>query len=100
MFAPVPDGWTAVGNGFDGGQYGHYTALDMWMADGNVVSMLQWSPAVGGYDSGSTDIRAFMVSGYGNAPLGTTPHARMAVLAVPNPAPQQRTVVSVKRAQL
>jgi hypothetical protein len=87
LFAPVPDGWTAVGSGFDGGQYGHPQAMDSWNADGNVVSMLTWFPALGGYDSAPAEVRAFNVTGYSNAPTGVTARAVAAVLAVPKPAP-------------
>jgi hypothetical protein len=42
IFAPIPDGWTAVGAGFDGGAYGQYVSLGLWMQDGTVVDALQW----------------------------------------------------------
>jgi hypothetical protein len=87
VFAPIPDGWTAVGSGFDGGQYAHPQSIDSWNSDGNVVSMLTWFPAVVGYDSAPAEVRAFNVMGYSTAPTGVTARAVAAVLAVPKPAP-------------
>jgi hypothetical protein len=95
IFAPVPDGWTAVGSGFDGGQYAEYFASDLWMQDGIVVDMLQWYPSSKGYDSGTAEVRAFMTRGLGDAPSGGA-RAAMAVLAVPNPAAAPTTVSIVE----
>jgi hypothetical protein len=50
IFAPVPDGWTAVSSGFDGGRYGTYVDSDVWLQDGIMVGMLQWFESKG-YDS-------------------------------------------------
>src|SRR5262249_21683837 len=66
VFAPIPDGWTAVGAGFDGGPYGHYSALDVWMQDGIVADILEWYPDSKDYDSGAANVQAFMVRGLGN----------------------------------
>lgn len=96
IFSPVPDGWTAVGSGFDGGQYGRYSAMDLWMGDGNVVSMMQWYPTLGGYDSDTAEVRAFNLLGYSNAPTGTAARAVTAVLAVPKAAPPPTNVAVVE----
>jgi hypothetical protein len=95
VFAPVPDGWTAVGSGYDGGQYGDFRSTDLWMQDGVVVNPLVWF-ATGTYDSGSTEIRAFMTQAGGNAPGGSGARAVMAVLAVPGAAPPPTTVTVVE----
>ena len=79
IFAPVPDGWTAVVSGFDGGPHGHYSALNLWLQDGVVVDMLQWYPDSKNYDSGTAEVRAFMVRGRGSAPSGTSARAVVAV---------------------
>jgi hypothetical protein len=104
IFAPVPDGWSTVGLGFDLGPYGVYAASDFWMRDGNIVDVLQWDPSTTGYDSVSTEVRAFMVRGGGNAPSGTPPRAAVAVLAMPQssapPAPTSVTVVEFYNAGL
>jgi hypothetical protein len=47
IFAPVPEGMTAVGMGYDGGQVAHYVASDAWLDDGTVVSAMQWYPTSG-----------------------------------------------------
>ena len=102
VFGPVPDGWTAVGSGFDGTQYSQFLGQDIWMQDGAVINMLLWFPNVGGYDSGPNEIRALMASAAGNAPNATSPRAVMAVLALPKsaPAPLQTTVVEFYHAVL
>ena len=96
IFSPVPDGWMAVGSGFDGGQYGHYTATDLWTGDGAVVGMLTWFAALGGYDSGKSDVKAFNVTAYGNAPVGVTSRSVAAVLAVPKDSPPTTTATIVE----
>ena len=85
IFAPVPEGWTAVGSGYDGGSAAHYAASDAWMDDGTVVGALQWYPNSTTYDSGSAQVRAFMVRGNGTGAGGG--RAAVAVLAVPQASP-------------
>jgi hypothetical protein len=92
VFAPVPDGWTAVGSGFDGGQYGEYWASDLWMQDGNIINALVWVLNTKGYDSGSAEVRAFMTQAGGNAPGGSGARAVMAVLAIPRAGPPPTNV--------
>src|SRR5262249_26986079 len=58
IVGPGPDGWSAVGSGFDGGPYGQHRWWDLWMQDGIVVDMQQWYPASSGYDSGTAEARA------------------------------------------
>jgi hypothetical protein len=91
IFAPVPEGWTAVGMGYDGGNVANYLASDAWMDDGTVVSALQWYPASTSYNSGPAQVRAFMARGNGTSTGGP---AAVAVLAVPsaNPPPSPKTV--------
>jgi hypothetical protein len=96
VFAPVPDGWTAIGSSYDGGQYGHFTAIDQWTGDGVVISMLQWFAGTGDYSSSNTDVRAFNVVGYGDAPTGVSSRAVAAVVAVPKPAAPPITVTIVE----
>jgi hypothetical protein len=88
IFAPVPDGWTTVGTGYDGGQYGQYSNSDLWMQDGIVVDVLQWYPESTGYDSASAEVRAFMVRGGGTGPSGVPAQAAVAVLVVPQSGAQ------------
>jgi hypothetical protein len=57
VIATVPDGWTAVGSGFDGGQYAEYYTTDVWMSDGNMVDMIQWYPVNSTYLSPTCDMR-------------------------------------------
>jgi len=83
IFSAVPDGWTAMGVGFDLGPSGVVAAADFWMQDGNIVDALQWFDNTTGYDSAASEVRAYIVHGGGNAPSGTTPRAVSAVLAVP-----------------
>lgn len=60
VFGAVPDGWSAVGSGFDGGLL---LSSDSWMRDGIIVNNLLWfRPSV--YDSGSAEIRAFIAHGF------------------------------------
>jgi hypothetical protein len=92
VFAPVPDGWTAVGSGYDGGQFGDYSASDLWMQDGNIVNAQVWYLTTKGYDSGSAEVRAFMTQAGGNAPGGSGARAVMAVLAIPRTGPPPTTV--------
>jgi hypothetical protein len=118
VIAPVPDGWTAVGSGFDGGQYAEYYTTDVWMSDGNLVDMIQWYPidnggylsptcacnvpydpgkgVVTGYDSGTAEVRAFLQRARGNGPPGGTARAFAAVLAVPKPSAAPTTVTIVE----
>jgi len=86
VIAPVPDGWTAVSAGYDGGQYGEFMANDAWVQDGTVVNAQVWFLTTKGYDSGNGEVRAFMTDAGGNAPTGSGARAVMAVLAVPKPA--------------
>ena len=65
MYAPVPDGYTAVNMGYDGGTNALYLSSDMWLSDGTVVGILSWYPNVRGYDSASAVVRSFMVHGAG-----------------------------------
>jgi hypothetical protein len=59
VFGPVPDGWTAVGSGFDGAEL---LTSDTWVRDGLITTNLLWfRPST--YDSGSADTRAFMARG-------------------------------------
>lgn len=100
IFAPVPEGWTAVGMGYDGAQVANYLASDVWMEDGTVVSALQWYPASKNYDSGTAQVRAFMARGNGTSTGGP---AAVAVLAVPQaspPPPQIATVIEFYDAAL
>ncbi len=104
IFAPIPDGWTAVGTGFDPSTTGVYSSWDMWTQDGNVVDVLQWYAAATGYDSGATEIRALILRAGGNAPVGAPPRAAVAVLAVPKsgsqPASTSVTVIEYYNAGL
>jgi hypothetical protein len=58
IFAPIPDGWTAVGTGFDGGLYGSLTAMDAWLQDGTIIDMQPWfdSTRDSVYDSGAAQV--------------------------------------------
>ena len=118
VIAPVPDGWTAVGSGFDGGQYAEYYTTDVWVSDGNVVNMMQWYPVnygpylsptcncivpydpgkntVTGYDSGGAEVRAFLQQARGDGPPGGTARAFAAVLAVPKASAPPSTVTIVE----
>lgn len=100
VFGPVPDGWSAVGSGFDGAVL---LTFDMWMRDGNVVNNLLWfQPST--YDSGSSEVRAFLARGFTAAraviapPVLRTPKASaravLAVLAIPqgNPVPSPTSI--------
>jgi hypothetical protein len=121
--APVPDGWTAVGSGFDGGQYAAYYSTDVWMDDGNLVDMIPWYPVnstflapicscvvpydngvnkATPYDSGTSEVRAFLQRSYGNGPVDGTGRAFAAVLAVPKPSapPTKVTIVEFYNATL
>src|SRR6185295_18594479 len=44
VYGAVPDGWTAVGSGFDTGSYAFATQWDAWVQDGTVADALQWFP--------------------------------------------------------
>ena len=92
IFAPVPDGWTAVNMGYDGGTIAQYLASDMWLDDGTVVSIMDWYPNSTAYNSGAAQVRAFMAKGNGT---GTGGHASVAVLAVPSSTPPPPTAESV-----
>ncbi|MEO7158766.1 MAG: hypothetical protein ABI039_14465 [Vicinamibacterales bacterium] len=96
IFAPVPEGWTAVGSGYDGGPAAHYVASDAWMDDGTVVGAMQWYPNSTTYDSGSAQVRAFMVRANGTGTGGG--RASIAVLAVPqtSPPPPPTTVTVIE----
>lgn len=96
VFAPVPDGWTAVGSGYDGGQYGDYLSTDLWMQDGTLINALLWYLTTKTYDSGTAEVRAFMTQAGGKAPSGSGARAVMAVLAVPKPAPAPTSVPIVE----
>jgi hypothetical protein len=102
IFAPVPDGWTRVGSGFDGGQYGDYVMSDLWMQDGIVPGMLSWYSSTKDYDSGTAEVRAFITKGLGSAPSATAARAVMAVLALPKaaPAPTSVPIIEYYHAQL
>jgi hypothetical protein len=95
VFGPVPDGWTAVGTGFDTGPSATFKSLDMWNQDSVLINMMVWYSTYGDYNSGSSEVRAFMVNANGDAPAGSAPRAVMAVLATqkPAPPPTQTTVV-------
>ena len=90
IFAPVPDGWSAIGQGYAGGSGGNwpgeYYASDAWNQDGVIVNALQYNLASRGYDSGPAEVRAFITHGLGAAPPGGGVRAVMAVLAVPKPS--------------
>ncbi len=92
IFAPVPAGWTAVNLGYDGGTVAQYLASDLWLDDGTVVGIMDWFPNSTTYDSGSAQVRAFMVRGGGT---GTGAHAAVAVLSLPTSAPPPPTTVPV-----
>jgi hypothetical protein len=114
----VPDGWTAVGSGFDGGQYAQYYATDLWMSDSNLVDMIQWYPVNNGpylsptcscvvpydlgynfvtpYDSGTAEVRGFVQRAWGNGPAGGSARSMVAVLAVPKPSAAPTTVPIVE----
>jgi hypothetical protein len=108
IFAPVPDGWTAVGTGFDGGLYGSLSAIDAWMQDGTIVSMQPWFESSKGYDSGAAPVRAFMAygldtrkGGFGSSAPGKAVIAVLAVpLTGPQPAPTSATIVEFYNAGL
>jgi Repeat of unknown function (DUF5648) len=96
IFAPVPEGWAALGQGYAGGNdrdfwYGDYFASNAWMQDGTIVNMQVWNLASKGYDSGAGEVRAFMTHALGAAPSGGA-KAVMAVLAVPKASPAPTTV--------
>ena len=108
IFAPIPDGWTAVGSGFDGGSYGYLSAMDAWVQDGTIVSMQPWFDSAKGYDSGAAPVRAFMAygidtrrGGFGSSAPG---RAVLAVLAVaqsgPQPSSTSATVIEFYNAGL
>jgi hypothetical protein len=93
IFGAVPDGWTAVGSGFDGGLYGLDKGLDAWMQDGTVVNLQAWHSATKSYDSGSASLRAYIAKGIDsrlNSGGDSKAPARavLAVLAVPQAATQ------------
>jgi hypothetical protein len=92
IFGAVPDGWTAVGSGFDSGLYGADKGLDAWMQDGTVVNLQAWHPETRGYDSGSASLRAYIAKGVDNRLKsgGSKAPARavLAVLAVPQAGTQ------------
>ncbi len=92
IFAPVPDGWTAVNMGYDGGTIAQYLSSDMWLDDGTIVSIMDWYPDSTAYNSGSAQVRAFMAKGNGT---GSGGHASVAVLAVPTSAPPPSTTAAV-----
>ena len=96
IYAPVPDGWTAVGSGYDGGSTAHYLASDLWLDDGTVVGAMQWYPNTTNYDSGSAKVRAFMVRAAASGTGGG--RAAVAVLTVPqtSPPPPPTTVTVVE----
>jgi hypothetical protein len=93
IFAPVPDGWTAVGSGFDGGAYGASSAIDAWVQDGTIIDMQTWFQSTQGivYDSGAAQVRAFISYGIDTRKGGggsTAPgRAVAALLAVPQSGP-------------
>jgi len=84
MYAPVPDGWSTVGLGYDGGAPAPFISSDAWMSDGTVISAMQWFDNTRGYDSGSAQVRAFEVRANGT---GTGGRAAVAVLVLPQTAP-------------
>ena len=92
IFAPVPEGWTAVNMGYDGGTIAQYLSSDMWLDDGTIVSVMEWYPNSTTYSSGSAQVRAFMAKGKGT---GTGGHAAVAVLAVPSSTPPPPPTVTV-----
>src|SRR5262249_23995094 len=47
VFGPIPDGWSAVGTGFDPGPSAQYKSLDMWLQDSIVVNMTVWTATYG-----------------------------------------------------
>src|SRR5207245_2233297 len=70
---------------------------------GVVINMMVWyPPPYGNYDSGTAEVRAFMVNANSGAPSGATSRAVMAVLAMPKPvpAPTRTTVVEFYHAAL
>jgi hypothetical protein len=92
IFAPVPEGWTAVNMGYDGGTIAQYLASDMWLDDGTVVGIMDWYANSKAYNSGSAQVRAFMARGNGT---GSGGHASVAVLALPTGSPTPPTTVAV-----
>lgn len=94
IFAPVPDGWTAVGTGFDGGLYGSSLALDAWVQDGTIVDMQPWFESTQDtiYDSGVAQVRALIAYGIdtrkGSGGPTAPGRAVAAVLALPQSGPQ------------
>ena len=107
IFAPVPDGWTAIGSGFAGGRnrefwYAERTGADAWMSDGTIVlGVLQWVGVGRTYDSGNAEVRAFIARAVGNAPSSGA-RAAVAVVAAPKAAqpPTRVTVVEYYHAGL
>ena len=101
VYGAVPEGYTTVGSGFDGGGVAQYVSTDAWLEDGTIVGLQQWYPNATGYDSGTAQTRAFMVKGSGT---GTGARAALAVLAVPQtssaPLPTKVIVVEFYHAAL
>ena len=97
VYGAVPDGWTAVGSGFDTGSFAFATQWDAWVQDGTVADALQWFPDSTYYDSGSAPVRAFMVRSTRMLKSGTSPPPRaiLAVMAVPQPDTPPPTSVDV-----
>ncbi len=106
VYAPVPDGWSAIGAGWDlsasapVGIYAavSYSAVDYWVDDGNVVDVLQWYNDTTGYDNNAGEIRAVIARGGGLAPTGPAPRAAAAVMVVPRSKadPPQTTVTVIE----
>ena len=95
IFAPVPEGWAALGAAFDSSSYGLSSSIDAWLQDGTVVGALQWYPPMTDYDSGTAAVRAFIMGASGNAPAGAPVRAVAAVLAVPTAPESPPTSVNV-----
>jgi len=92
IYAPVPDGYTAVNMGWDGGSVALYVFTDLWMSDGTVVDIMSWYPNSTSYDSGPAQVRAFMPRGNGT---GNGGRASVAVLTLPTGASPPPTTVPV-----
>src|SRR5262249_44135352 len=92
IWAAVPETMIMLGAGVDGGTYGTDKGVDVWMRDGWVVNLQGWQPAVIGYDSYTSPVRAYIaqgIDGRSKSANAQQPPGRAvaAVFGVPNDNP-------------